>query len=391
METQRSGRRDLYLVYSAKVTRVFFSGFLSVAIASNLAQRSQDSDVFVGLALIAILGGGAVSNLFLTFMGGRIARRRSLQLFSLLTVFSGMILFFSPSPALILTGLFLGNISTTGTEAGPYQSVEAGVLPELAGGKAAKAYGTYNVLGYAAAAVGAQAVSFGGIPGFFDAVYLGFAGEGVFLLLVYQVVSGLDVRKQVGAVEVGDPAVKREILVLSLLFSADAFGGTFVSQFLLSTWFIKIYGLDLSALGALFAGATIITAFSIFLAPRVAARMGNLRTMVSTHLVSSAFLILVPLAGALPLAIAFLFLRQCFSQMDVPARQALMAEMFKPEDRVSAYATTNIARTGGGFAGGPVAAALLASGFVTANIYLGGLSKMGYDVAIFLRYRNRYQ
>jgi hypothetical protein len=39
--------------------------------------------------------------------------------------------------AITFIALFIGNISTTGTEAGPFQSIEAGVLPSMVGQKMA--------------------------------------------------------------------------------------------------------------------------------------------------------------------------------------------------------------------------------------------------------------
>src|SRR5438552_3818251 len=80
-------------------------------------------------------------------------------------------------------------------------------------------------------------------------------------------------------------------------------------------------------------------------APVLAEKLGNLRTMVSTHLLSNVFLIMVPLAGSFLGAIAFLFLRQSISQMDVPTRQAFMAQLFTDEERVPANAVTNTSRS----------------------------------------------
>jgi len=43
-------------------------------------------------------------------------------------------------------------------------------------------------------------------------------------------------------------------------------------------------------------------------------------------------------------AVVFLFLRQSFSQMDVPTRQAFISQIFNDEERVKVFAVTNIFR-----------------------------------------------
>ena len=113
--------------------------------------------------------------------------------------------------------------------------------------------------------------------------------------------------------------------------------------------------------------------------------------MVFSHLVSSGLLILMGLAGSLVLALAFLFLRQSFSQMDVPTRQALMSEMFGREERVQAYAVTNTVRTGGSFLAGPAAAGVLGAGLVSAVPFVGGGTKIVYDLLTFASYSKRYR
>jgi len=44
---------------------------------------------------------------------------------------AGIILLLSSNLVLISIALFIGNISVTGTETGPFQSVEVGVIPKL--------------------------------------------------------------------------------------------------------------------------------------------------------------------------------------------------------------------------------------------------------------------
>jgi MFS family permease len=386
----------LLRVYASKSTRVFFSSLLSILVPQYLLAIGY-SGYFVGIALVAILGGNVVSNLSLPFLEGWIGRKRALQAFSVMMVASGALLTaFSSTPTIIIA-LFLGNLSTTGTEAGPFQSVEAGILAELAGGRAVNAFGTYNLVGYGASALGALVA---GTPGFlpggllvFRWLFLGFGLAGVLLFILYSgigVTSFLLPSKRPALHSLGTQA-SSDITKLSLLFSVDAFGGSFVSQYVLTAWFLLRYTVSSGLLGLIFSATNLIAAVSVYTAARIATRLGNLRTMVYTHFISSIFLVAIPLAATLAGALSLLFLRQSLSQMDVPTRQALMSEMFQSDERVTAFALTNTARSVSSFFGGPINALLLSLGMLSGLLFVGGFSKMAYDVAIYSVYRKRFQ
>lgn len=383
-------------VYLAKGIRVFVSGLLSIVLPFYLKTLGY-GPFFQGLALVAILAGNAFSNMAVTYLDARVGRRQLLRAFSILMLLAGGILVVSTSAALILLACFVGNISTTGTEAGPFQSIEAGSLPDLAPpGAVVRTFGRYNLIGYGAAALGQLASAGPGALGnsltAFQAVFGGFSLAGVALFILYSRLRGLDASR---AVKPGlaslSPQAKKDVTLLSSLFSIDAFGGVFVTTYLLTIWFNAAFGLQLEALGTIFFVASVAAAASTYGAALIALRIGNLRTMVYTHLFSSGLLILMGLAGSLPLAVLFLFLRQSFSQMDVPTRQALMTDMFTREERVQAYAVTNTVRSGGSFFGGPVAAGILALGAVSAIPFVGGGIKVAYDLLIFTAYRKRYR
>ncbi len=94
--------------------------------------------------------GSAFSNVVLVFFENLLGRKRFLMLFSLLIAFSGAMLFSNASYPVLLFALLIGNVSTTRTEAGPFQSVEAGIPPNLMPPqKLNRAFGIYNMLGTA--------------------------------------------------------------------------------------------------------------------------------------------------------------------------------------------------------------------------------------------------
>jgi len=386
----------LHYIFISKASRTSVASLLSILTPIYLARLGY-SALYVGVGLTAILAGNAFFNILLTWYGDYLGRKRSLLIFSLLVVVSGVLLSSTIFLPLILLGLFLGNISTTGTEAGPFQSIETGVLPNLEPEERRnRAFGVYNFIGYGASSIGAFAAS---APDYFQdsllasrLLYLVYGLVGVLLLLIYRRIGNIESQetgpKKIGLGNVG-PEARRDITKLSFFYSIDAFGGSLVSQFVLSYWFNQVYKVSLSSLGEIFLAVNVVTAFSTLAAPVLAEKLGNLRTMVSTHLLSNVFLIMVPLAGSFLAAIGFLFLRQSISQMDVPTRQAFMAQLFTDEERVPANAVTNTSRSLSGTLGGPLTAVMFMAGASSLPILTGGFSKILYDVLVFRSYRKR--
>jgi predicted MFS family arabinose efflux permease len=383
-------------LFLAKGSRVFVFGVASVLTPFYLEALGYSIPlIYIGFA--AMIAGSAFSNVVLVRYEGRVGRKRFLMLFSLLMVASGVMLFSIASYAAILFALFIGNVSTTGTEAGPFQSVEAAILPNIMPvEKQNRGFGVYNLIGYSASSVGAFAAS---APFYFHSdlfvfrfLYLLYGLVGVLLLVLYYNLRGLEApQPKDGGAVMGkiSHAARREITKLSALFSIDAFGGGFVSQSLLVTWFFVVYHVSLGDMGVIFLVVNVITAISTLGASYLADRIGNLRTMVYTHLLSNVFLIAIPLAGSLGGALLFLFARQSISQMDVPTRQAFMAGIFVDEERVSAFATTNTYRIVSSVFGSPISAVLVGGGLLSVPLFVAGSSKIAYDGLIFSLYRKR--
>src|SRR5437879_1168208 len=386
----------LHYIFVSKASRTSVASLLSILTPIYLARLGY-SALYVGVGLTAILAGNAFFNILLTWYGDYLGRKRFLLVFSLLVIVSGVLLSSTIFLPLILLGLFLGNISTTGTEAGPFQSIETGVLPILEPEERRnRAFGVYNFIGYGASSIGAFVAS---APDYFldsllasRLLYLVYGLVGVVLLVIYRRIGNIE-SQETGPKKIGLGNVRlearRDITKLSFFYSIDAFGGSLVSQFVLSYWFSQVYRVSLSSLGEIFLAVNVVTAFSTLAAPVLAERLGNLRTMVSTHLLSNVFLIMVPLAGSFLAAIAFLFLRQSISQMDVPTRQAFMAQLFTDQERVPANAVTNTSRSLSGTLGGPLTAIMFSVGAASLPILTGGFSKILYDLLVFHSYRKK--
>ena len=101
----------------------------------------------------------------------------------------------------------------------------------------------------------------------------------------------------------------------------------------MALWLLQRYSFSLADAATFFFFASLLSGGSQLLSPLLARRIGLIRTMVFTHLPANAFLIAAAFMPTASLAVTFLLLRNSFSQMDVPARQAFVMAMVPPEER----------------------------------------------------------
>jgi predicted MFS family arabinose efflux permease len=172
------------------------------------------------------------------------------------------------------------------------------------------------------------------------------------------------------------------VVRLSALFTLDSAGGGFAVTSLLVLYLDLRFGLSPGATGATLAAAGVLTAFSQFVSARLAARIGLVRTMVFTHLPANAFLILAGIVPSAPAAITFLLLRAALSQMDVPARQALVMRVVEPDERAAAASVTNVPRSLGAALTPALAGLMFEHSTFGWPLIVGGLMKAAYDLLL---------
>ena len=198
-------------------------------------------------------------------------------------------------------------------------------------------------------------------------------------------------QKQLNAEEkkhyVPEPPVRRLVYIFSALFAMDAMGTGFVVQGLLVAWFQARYGLDITQIGLIFFGTNVLAAISSLAAARIAKSFGLLNTMVFTHLPSNILLIIMPLMPTARLAVGVLLLRNLFSQMDVPTRQAYTMAMVKPEDRAYMSAWTNGVRHYGTGIAPFFSGAMMVTAATGLPFFIGGTLKSIYDLMLYMIFR----
>jgi MFS family permease len=397
-----STNRDIITLFSTRIVRLFFYGFLSVVLALYLAQVGL-SEQQIGLLFTLTLVGDAGISLWLTTTADRFGRRRTLIAGALLMLGAGIVFVVTDSVLILMAAAIIGVISPSGNEIGPFLSVEQAALTQLLpDDKRTRTFAWYNLVGSFATAMGAlsggwlaQLLRSRGMsaPDAYRAVLTGYALGGLILVILFLTLSR-DVEaaasSQAGSNRrvLGLHRSRGVVLRLSALFALDAFAGGLIVQAMIAYWFHVKFGIDAGVIGSIFFGANILAGISALLAARLADRIGLINTMVFTHVPSNVLLILVPLMPTLPLAIAVLLLRFSISQMDVPTRQSYTMAVVSPDERSAASGVTSIARS----LGAAISPSLTGFFFAVPTLlgvpfYLAGGLKIVYDVLLYLGFR----
>lgn len=369
-------------VLVAKGARTLAYGFLGLALPIYLTELGVQARG-VGAAITLTL----LSSAALTWAVRRPAERYGARVALLalvgLSALAAVLLLVSREPWVVVIAAMLGNVAVSTGETGPFLTIEQVVIARATSGESrTRALSVYNLVGYAAAAVGSLVV--GRVAGYRPL----FA-----LFLVAAAVQAVAYARLPGVTRL-EPAVRGAvpstaiIRRLAALGAVDAFAGGFVLQSLIAYFLHERFGLDLATLGGVFFGAQIVTAVSLLLAARAAARFGLLPTMVVSHLVSNVVLIAIAAAPAAWVAVTLLYLRQLLSQMDVPTRQAYVMAVVEDHEREAAASFTNLTRTLAQAVTPAMTGWIMQAVALSAPFVLGGTLKIVYDVLMYTTFKD---
>jgi MFS family permease len=373
--------REVAAVFVAKGVRTFCYGYLGILLPLYLTELGL-SAAGVGAFVTSTLVSSAALTWVIRAPAERFGTRSALVALALLSVVAAATLVAALDPWLVVVGAMLGNVAVGAGETGPFLAIEQVVIARLvAPARRTSVLSLYNLLGYAAAALGAVAVA-AGTPRALFAVFL--AGALV-QAGAYALLRPLSLGTRGAALpRAATPAIRR----IAALFALDSFAGGFVVQSLIAYYLHVRFGLDLQALGWVFFVAQALTAASLLLAPRLARSFGLLPTMVATHLVSNVFLIAIAVAPVAWLAVGFLYARQLLSQIDVPTRQAWVMAIVPDHEREAAATTTTLWRTSAQAVTPTLTGWIMQSLSLSTPFLLAGGLKILYDVLLYLAFKD---
>ncbi|MBX8632312.1 MAG: MFS transporter [Thermoplasmata archaeon YP2-bin.285] len=380
------GKPDLsgFMISVSRSMRSFVLTLLSFSSPYFLVSHSVS---YFNVGMI-ILAGSAASTIYvyvLPVLRIRIIRRVLLSwfLFSFATVTAAVTL----TVAGFIFAVVAGGISLSGKDMSPNQPVEQYVIGSLFTSSREKNlhFSFYNFLSYAGNTAGAL----------FVVLYPGVTFRLIFDVCAFLAVASVFPYMLVKFPEHsthrrGTPKLDREARSsrnrLAALFAADAFGGGFVSTSMLALWFLAVFSVPIRQSGLIFAFVNILSGISIIASGRLSMKIGTIRTMVWTHLISNIFLILMPLFHILVLSELFLFARQATSQMDVSPRDTFVNTVFSPEVRPRTnsqfLAVRNVSTIPSPALGGAIIQAV-----PDLLPFSAGIIKSAYDVTLYVLFR----
>jgi MFS family permease len=388
--------RDARLLIAGQGVRAAGYGFTAVLLGALLAARGYRPGQ-VALVLTALIAGTALASLAVGALADRLGRRWCYGVFFGGIAIAGIVVAAGAPLWVLLVVALTGTLSTDVVDNGPATTLEQTMLAAEDAGTAA-VYGRYNMVGSAAGALGALAVSLPGLVTGHHAAPHGW----LFVVLVPVGLIGVALAWRLSpAVEAGRDAwtgvatpgrlararsklgsSRRVVRQMAALFAVDAGGSGLVTTGFLSYYLADRYHATVIELGWLFFSISAVQAVSVAVAPLLARKFGLIATMVGTHLPSNVLLASVAFAPSFGGAAILLLARTTISQMDVPTRQALVMTAVTPDERTAAAAVTNAARyTVRPF--GPLVAGAVQQIALGAPLVVAGAVKAGYDVALW--------
>ncbi len=390
-DTDRAMRRLLL----ARGLRSLADGYVAVLMPVYLLALGHDVWA-VGVISTGTLFGSALATLALGALGHRWPAQRLLQAASLLMAATGLAFGMADTFWLLLVVAFVGTLNPSAGDVSVFLPLEHARLAVMFDGEArTRAFARYTIVGSLAGACGALLA---GVPAWLvnhlgmqnlasmRVMFVLYGGIGLVAWLLHRSLSdGSTGTPQPRSAPLG--ASRPTVLRLAALFSVDAFAGGLVINALLALWLSTRFGVSVATAGMFFFWAGLLTTVSQWLAPRVAARIGLLNTMVFTHIPANLCLIAAAFAPTLPLALALLFVRSALSQMDVPTRSAFVMAVVTPPERPAAASFTSVPRSLAAAISPTLGGAMFSAGLLAAPLALCGLLKIAYDLALWRAFR----
>ena len=392
--------RDALLIIAARALHTFSQGLLAVMLAVYLREQLGLAVFLVGLFFSLGFASTAAFSFLSTFVSERVGRRTLMVSYSLITLAGGVVLAVTVNPAALLASAFLGSFNGAAGNVGPTQSLEqAAVAGVVTPARRTELFALYRVSAATAGALGALAA---GLPvaletfadvselASFRIVLWGLVGLRLVIVLLFtllseQVEAERERREWVNPVRL--PSTGR-IFTLSGLFSLDQLAGAIIVRGLLALWFSERFGLDLASLGLLFFAAQVVGVASLWVAGKVANRIGLINTMSLAHLPSGLLLICIAFTPWPWLAVGLLLFRSLFDQIDVPARDSYIMSVVQPYERVAMGSIHIVGRSISGTIGPALSTGVLQAIALSAPLVGSGLVKVTYVFSLYFMFRN---
>ncbi|KAJ8124590.1 hypothetical protein O1611_g9050 [Lasiodiplodia mahajangana] len=426
--------RDVKLLCGQRFVRMLgygMSTLILVAYLDALGNRKTE----IGLFMTLTLAGDVCISFFLTLFADALGRKATLALGALLMTGSGVVFALFSSYWILLAAAIVGVISPNGNEIGPFRAIEESTVAQLTEpGNRSDVYTWYGLGGLAGAASGIIICGWilqfltetlqWTLLGSYRAIFVIYAAVGLLKLcltifLSHSVEAEKKQHRKNQTSPQGDettPLLTREstnepqgasadakyarglrkllpdirkdsatvIIVLCFLFGLDALGSGVNPLSWITYYFQWRFDIEKGELGSIFFTTQIISALSMLVASSIAKRLGNVQTMVITHLPSQVFRALIGVPDNVHVALLFLILNASTTSMDTAPRSAFLATIIPPEERTAVMGTLNVVKTTTSSLGPIVTGVLVDHNLYWVSFLLGGSLKGLYDIGILI-------
>ena len=389
--------RDGKILLASRPFQSFSASFVSIFLAVYLS--------LIGLPLwqigLVLTGGLLCSTAYNTvagFMADRMGRRRMLVFLGMITVLSGVVFAMVSNPLVLVP---VAIVSTLGYRGGfgPANMLERVILaqscPEE---RRTRMYAIRSTLNSVATSAGSFFVGavvllqgvFGLTPvASYKVMFWIYALMNGVVVVLYSLLSeAAEVDQKSEEAPPLSPSTRSYVLKLSLLFSVDSLGSGFITTSLVSYWFFNRFGLDMDAIGAIFAASSFLAALSYMLAARISERIGLINTMVFSHLPANLMMMTIPWLPSLEASVAVYAGRSLLASMDVPTRQSYVMAIVKPEERSRVAGLINLPRSLTSALGPSISGFVMQFMGQSLPFLVAGGLKAAYDLALFFMFRN---
>ncbi|KAK3048168.1 hypothetical protein LTR09_010507 [Extremus antarcticus] len=417
---------DVKLLCLQRFVRLFAYGGSTLILVTYLSALDV-SNKLIGLFMTLTLFGDVVISFFLTLIADQLGRRNVLALGAILMVASGIVFAQATNYYILLAAAILGVITPSGNEIGPFRAVEESAIAHLTTpDKRNHVFAWSALIGTGGAACGL--ISCGWTVTLliqkrhwdpldcYRLIFLAYAAlGGVKFLLILCLSKGCEadpptniadadetapLLQETGTVPAPQPSKKktftllpdispesRPILVqLCFLFAMDSFASGLAPMSWVTYYFHHHFSMPESQLGTLFFSTSILQSISVLLAASIATRIGNVKTMVFTHLPSAICLALIGIPTHLSLAITLVVLRSATQSMDTAPRSAFLSAIVRPGERTAVMGLVNVVKTASQSLGPSITGVLGGREMFWVAFLLAGCLKAAYDVGMLLTF-----
>jgi len=346
--------RDLKLLLFSMSARRIATGFLGVVRSIYLALLGF-SPITIGLLLSFGTLVSAFHHISFGVLSDRYGRKLFLMLGALFSASRFVIFAVTRDFWLIALGEGLGAM---GEGVGAGQPVVSGYIADKV--KAAKRVSVFSTLGIANAITTSIGSAIAGMPQLFQTAFgMDLAGSHVPLFLIGVVFSSLsfilllpieDVSpKEAEKINLDKRALSTEsrnmIMKFSLVRSTSGLGWGLIES-LLPLYFFMRFDLGSDVLGPIFAAARLVSVVTYPLIPSVVAKLGEIRTLTTSRVLSALVTVAFAYTDWSPLALVLLVIFRLMLMFTMPIRQSFATKIVDPGKTATAIGISNFARMG---------------------------------------------